>query len=1705
MANTAQLDVLVKGRDELSPTLSQLESRVIRWVGAISASIAAVKIGGAPIIAAANFERELANVTKTTNFTRSEINQLSKALLDMSTRTDVATLDLAKIAAAAGQQGLGRFGVEGVTAFTESVARMASVLDITAEEAGDNIGKIVNIFKIPLKDIESAVSTFNQVSNNSTAKGKELLDVVKRIGDAAGSLNLQQATALAATALDFGTSPEVAGTAFSKVFASLREKASELSRLLKMDTESWIKMVEQDGLSAFQKVLGAFRELKPEDQQKAIVKLFGGGRIGALLNKLVQDTQDVVLRRNFEQAIKGMEGTSAIREQQTVLNTLVAQSKAALNSLFKLGVDTAEGALVPLTQYVAQLNTALQSDSVRSFLQSIAKAAMDMVDGLASAVKFVASLNINWENFIRVVNVFLGLKLAEYLTSSVGKALTGMADRLKYVATGVDAAAEAAKKTTAAQAGAAAAQTSADAAFKTSISSRLLGYEDLERKIKEYLIAKRQEVAAEAEVAAASKAAADARRAAAVTGGRNTAATSQLASAAQIASQQRAAMIAVERQADAAQAEIARTRMERMAASEAASGARRLQIEQDFQTKKAAILATGSRAGLSALQRERATLLAAEEASYQRSLRGIESYYARRAALAAQGSAQLIAAERAAYMARLGEFDGAVTKQAGAAAVAAGGAAAVKAADAALTQTTAKLSIMQAATLAAGAAWTKFGLIVRTAASVIVAAGRLILSSLMWVTVVYSIADAFGLIDKLGDGFQKLTDKIGLTSAASRQAAIEHEKQTQKIKEQQKALEDLIKKYEEFTDANTGQIDRKEIDRLMTISSTSEDAATRQQALAGLEEMGRALAAKREEIIRQVGESNTANIAAERKKIADFVEEIRRLNNEQGKTQINFDSVGAPIGTTTVDNTAKIQDLYRAIEQANRNIQDFSKNTQVMGNVLKGTDESTSALAKSVASLFTPETLAFAQEHMTAYADLSLQLKDAKEQKESLEQQARGGDQAIIQQAEAAKVRYQNLASEVAATRARILELIATQLAMPGVTPEVMKTWEQLKILVDASAGVMKGIINNAAAAPTDALTGKGANPNTKSPTSGGGTFTPPDRGAESRARREARARLELERARIQAENALKEELAKQALEEEARFYERGLRSLVDYYDQRRSVQLQANQFDIDDKKRELVAAEREAADAKQKADKDKFTATAVRLQGEINVLEAQRKAIVAQNDEEERRATEAFTDRMRQETNTLREQGLLGAGVLEGFQGNLDELLAQYRVFLNQLRSEGQGALADALTNGLRLDALQRSLNPIRDDFRRAQDQLSNYQSRLNLAMGQGILTATQVEVAYSQAIDAQAEKLQGFIDKQTELLRQNEALRGTRPYQNMVDDIERARIALAELRQEQNKTAIDFNNQTRDSLSNFLGNLQPTFTSLRESFIGFLLSITQNIQRTLGNSIADAIMQGLGQTGSGGLGGWIQSVIKGPESLAAKGLAEPGSSVAFPMYTKSVDNLMGLTDGLNDVFPSDIFDQMPAPEIAPESLDGLVSGVGAAVGNPMESLMGSLGGLFGGLTETLTSLFTSLLSSLGGLGGGGGGGLFGAIAGLFGAAHTGGIAGQPKMYRRVDPRVFANALRYHNGGVAGLKPKEVPTILEEGETIRTKQQEAALQAQLKNAGAGGGTQGEIGIRNVLVVDPNFVPDAMNTAQGEKLVLSILSRNAATVRNIVK
>jgi tape measure domain-containing protein len=142
---------------------------------------------------------------------------------------------------------------------------------------------------------------------------------------------------------------------------------------------------------------------------------------------------------------------------------------------------------------------------------------------------------------------------------------------------------------------------------------------------------------------------------------------------------------------------------------------------------------------------------------------------------------------------------------------------------------------------------------------------------------------------------------------------------------------------------------------------------------------------------------------------------------------------------------------------------------------------------------------------------------------------------------------------------------------------------------------------------------------------------------------------------------------------------------------------------------------------------------------------------------------------------------------------------------------------------------------------------------------------------------------------------------------------------------------------------------------------------------------------------------------------------------------------------------------------------------------------------------------IFNMVAGMFGGGAGGaasGAGGLGGAIAGL--VKHNGGMVGEGGHTRSVSAGLFANAVRYHTGGIAGLQPGEVPAILQRGEEVLAKND----PRNIVNGGGGGGKSAAPKIVNVL--DPSLVQDHLNSSAGEDVLVNVIRRNGAAIKQIL-
>lgn len=160
---------------------------------------------------------------------------------------------------------------------------------------------------------------------------------------------------------------------------------------------------------------------------------------------------------------------------------------------------------------------------------------------------------------------------------------------------------------------------------------------------------------------------------------------------------------------------------------------------------------------------------------------------------------------------------------------------------------------------------------------------------------------------------------------------------------------------------------------------------------------------------------------------------------------------------------------------------------------------------------------------------------------------------------------------------------------------------------------------------------------------------------------------------------------------------------------------------------------------------------------------------------------------------------------------------------------------------------------------------------------------------------------------------------------------------------------------------------------------------------------------------------------------------------------------------------------------------------------------------------------------SSMGGAGGGSGsiGNIIGALIGGGGDAaaagatlgtsigdalvlHGGGVVGRPGgMVRSAwSDNIAATARRMHSGGVAGLLPGEVATILKRNEEVLTEDDPRHIFKQGKGDGGGGGGAPVVNLKNINAFSAHeMMSQAMDTTPGEKVIINFVRKNQRAVR----
>lgn len=234
-----------------------------------------------PIKMAMDFESSMADVRKVVDFdTPQQFQQMQQDLLDMTHKIPMAGKELAAIAASGGQLGIARQDIAG---FTETIAKMSVAFDMSAEQAGDSMAKLANVYEIPIAQIGKLGDAINHLSNSSPAKASDIVTTLGRVGGVAKQFGLteMQTASLANAFISLGKPPEVAGTAINGMLTKLQtadKQGAKFQAALKAMGTSAQELknnIAQNGEQALLDFLKQLNKLPKADQMGTLVDLFG--------------------------------------------------------------------------------------------------------------------------------------------------------------------------------------------------------------------------------------------------------------------------------------------------------------------------------------------------------------------------------------------------------------------------------------------------------------------------------------------------------------------------------------------------------------------------------------------------------------------------------------------------------------------------------------------------------------------------------------------------------------------------------------------------------------------------------------------------------------------------------------------------------------------------------------------------------------------------------------------------------------------------------------------------------------------------------------------------------------------------------------------------------------------------------------------------------------------------------------------------------------------------------------------------------------------------------------------------------------------------------------------------------------------------------------------------------------------------------------
>ncbi|MDR2905268.1 MAG: phage tail tape measure protein [Helicobacteraceae bacterium] len=420
---------------EIDLTISANDSAIAKARGKLFEGIALGASVAIPIKAAIDFESSMADVKKVVDFTDEGLKEFEDGLISMSRSIPLSMNELARIAASGGQMGIAQ---DRILQFTEISAKMATAFDMSAAEAGDAIGKLMNVYSLGLDETERLGDTINYLSNSMATTPAAITEVMARIGGSARifGLTTDQSAALAASFTALGKSPQIAATSINTLLNRLNtgpdngKAFCDALTAIGMNAKDLKEKINVDAQGALSEFLSALQQIDKADQMSLLKDLFGTGGaddMAVLIGGI--DQYSAALKSATDIGKDGSMNDEFAKRSATTENSLKLLSNAFTELSVSLGLtmlptvrDFASG-ISKAAQFVAELGRSFPT--LTGFLYKVIAALIGVTSALAllkwGALATKGAWLSAWRFLILITPAALRAKIALLWTATSAK------------------------------------------------------------------------------------------------------------------------------------------------------------------------------------------------------------------------------------------------------------------------------------------------------------------------------------------------------------------------------------------------------------------------------------------------------------------------------------------------------------------------------------------------------------------------------------------------------------------------------------------------------------------------------------------------------------------------------------------------------------------------------------------------------------------------------------------------------------------------------------------------------------------------------------------------------------------------------------------------------------------------------------------------------------------------------------------------------------------------------------------------------------------------------------------------------------------------------------------------------------------------------------------------------------------------------------